>query len=83
MGSRSRSWPEQLTGPSTSRWRCRALPQADRFGVLGPGMLADLAVLTDDYFVVQEDEIPDLRSLLTIVGGRIVHAEGSFDGLRG
>jgi predicted amidohydrolase YtcJ len=47
-------------------------------GTLRPGVLADLAVLTDDLFTVDEDEIPDIRALLTLVGGRIVHADGPF-----
>ncbi|MFB3049341.1 MAG: amidohydrolase family protein [Acidimicrobiia bacterium] len=47
-------------------------------GTLRPGLLADLAVLTDDFFTVDEDEIPDIRALLTLVGGRIVHADGPF-----
>lgn len=50
----------------------------DERGRLEPGMLADLAVLTDDFFGVADDDIPSIRSLLTMVGGRIVHAEGAF-----
>jgi predicted amidohydrolase YtcJ len=41
-------------------------------GTLAPGMLADLAVLSDDYFTVPEDEIPSLSAALTMVGGRVV-----------
>ena len=47
-------------------------------GRLAPGMLADLVVLSDDYFAMDDDRIPDLTSLLTMIGGRIVHAKGSF-----
>lgn len=47
-------------------------------GRLEPGCAADLAVLTDDYFAVAEDEIPSIRSALTIVAGRIVHASGDL-----
>ncbi len=47
--------------------------EEDRKGTLAPGMLADLAVLSDDYFSVADGEIEGLRSVLTIVGGRIVH----------
>ena len=50
-------------------------------GSLEPGKLADLAVLTDDYFSVPEEQIPDIESTLTIVGGRPVYAVGPFAGL--
>lgn len=46
----------------------------DSRGTLAPGMQADLAVLSDDYFAVPEDDIPGLRSVLTLVGGRVVHS---------
>jgi predicted amidohydrolase YtcJ len=49
-------------------------------GQLAPGYLADLAVLSDDYFAVPEDAIPEIRSELTVVGGRIVHASEAFSG---
>jgi hypothetical protein len=50
-------------------------------GRLEPGQLADLAVLSDDYFAVAEDAIPALRSELTLVGGRVVHAGTPFAGV--
>ena len=55
-----------------------SLDEGER-GPFAPGMLADLAVLSDDFFVIGEDEIPELRSLLTMVGGRIVHVDAPFD----
>lgn len=45
-----------------------------RKGRLAPGLFADFAVLREDYFAVDEDRIADLDSVLTVVGGRIVHA---------
>ncbi|MBO0686035.1 MAG: amidohydrolase family protein, partial [Candidatus Dormibacteraeota bacterium] len=50
-------------------------------GMLAPGWLADLAVLSADYFTVPEDGIRDIRSELTLLGGRVVHASGPFAGL--
>ena len=47
-----------------------------RRGSLEMGKLADLAVLSDDYLAVPEDEIPSLQSVLTIVGGHVVHSSG-------
>jgi predicted amidohydrolase YtcJ len=49
-------------------------------GRLEEGYLADLAVLSDDYFGVPEDDIPTIRSDLTLVGGDIVHASDAFSG---
>jgi hypothetical protein len=42
-------------------------------GTLAPGMLADLAMLSQDIFKVPPPELPRTRSLLTIVGGRNIH----------
>ena len=44
-------------------------------GTLEPGKFADVAVLSADYLTIPEDDIRSLRSVLTIVGGRIVHHE--------
>jgi predicted amidohydrolase YtcJ len=54
------------------------IDQENRVGSLEPGRHADLIVLSADYFKVPVDDIKDLRSNLTIVGGRIVHADGAF-----
>jgi predicted amidohydrolase YtcJ len=50
-------------------------------GQLVEGQLADVAVLSKDYFNVAEDDIADITSVLTLVGGRVVHASDEFDGL--
>jgi predicted amidohydrolase YtcJ len=47
-------------------------------GSLAIGKLADLAVLSKDYPLVADDEIGSIVSLLTMVGGRIVYADGPF-----
>ncbi|MDH3445134.1 MAG: amidohydrolase family protein, partial [Deltaproteobacteria bacterium] len=47
-------------------------------GSIETGKFADLAVLNADYLTVPEDRIPTLESLLTMVGGRIVYATGTF-----
>jgi hypothetical protein len=47
-------------------------------GAVVPGQLADLAVLTADYFSVPEDEIKNIESVLTIVGGKPVYAAEEF-----
>lgn len=50
-------------------------------GTLQPGRLADLAVLSADYFGVPEEEIRDIESVLTLVGGEPVHAAGPYAAL--
>jgi predicted amidohydrolase YtcJ len=50
-------------------------------GSVEVGKLADLAVLSADYFSVPEEEIRGLESVLTVVGGRVAYAAGEFAGL--
>jgi hypothetical protein len=52
-----------------------------RKGELAPGQLADLAILSGDYFSIPEEEIKHLESVLTIVGGKIVYASDEFSKL--
>lgn len=47
-------------------------------GRLQPGYWADFSALTEDYFTVPEDRISGLESVLTVVGGQIVHGSGPF-----
>ena len=49
--------------------------EADK-GTLEPGKLADLVVLDRSPFDVAPEALKDLRVLLTIVGGRVVHEAG-------
>ncbi|MGC1547965.1 MAG: amidohydrolase family protein, partial [Rhodanobacter sp.] len=47
-------------------------------GQLKVGQLADLIVPSRDYFACAENEIADMTSDLTIVGGKVVYAAGGF-----
>jgi predicted amidohydrolase YtcJ len=47
-------------------------------GALVPGQLADVAVLSSDYFSIPEEELKGLESHLTIVGGKVVYAKDEF-----
>ena len=47
-------------------------------GAIVPGQLADLAVLSADYFSIPEEQIPRLESVLTMVGGKVVYAADAF-----
>lgn len=44
-----------------------------RKGSIATGKLADLAILSEDFMTCDENRIQNIRSVLTIVGGRIVH----------
>jgi predicted amidohydrolase YtcJ len=49
--------------------------EEDDLGSIEPGNRADLAVLDRDFFTVPEADITRTRSLLTLVGGRIVYSD--------
>jgi predicted amidohydrolase YtcJ len=51
------------------------LRMENKIGSIEPGKLADLAVLNKDYFAVTDEEVKQIRSVLTIVDGKIVHGE--------
>ena len=53
----------------------------DQVGSIEPGKNADLAVLSADYLTVPADQIKDLVSVLTIVGGRAVYGAGDYQAL--
>ncbi|MBM9401110.1 amidohydrolase [Gluconacetobacter azotocaptans] len=67
-----RMWTENTTWFSN---------EEGRKGRISAGQLADIIVLDRDYFSVPGDEIQDITSVLTIVGGRIVHGADSFTSL--
>ena len=50
-------------------------------GALVPGQLADLAVLSSDFFSIPEEQIKALQSVMTMVGGDVVHATSEFAGM--
>lgn len=52
--------------------------ESGKKGQIKAGQLADLAVLSDDYFSVPERDIPHLRSVLTILGGKVVSGDGGY-----
>jgi predicted amidohydrolase YtcJ len=68
---------QQLTRAEALRLFTRGnswfLRMEDRIGSIEAGRLADLAVLDRDYFTVPEADIRKIRSVLTIVDGRVVH----------
>jgi predicted amidohydrolase YtcJ len=67
-----RLWTEANTWFST---------ETGKKGQVKAGQLADLAVLSDDYFAVAEDAIQDITSVLTLLGGKPVHGDTEFKDL--
>ncbi|HEX4927850.1 MAG TPA: amidohydrolase family protein [Burkholderiales bacterium] len=60
------------------------LEAEDKLGTIEEGKLADLVVVSDDYFdsrAVPDERIKDLRSVLTVVGGKVVYDD--LDGRAG
>ncbi|HJT84695.1 MAG TPA: amidohydrolase [Nitrososphaeraceae archaeon] len=55
--------------------------EEEKKGSIEVGKFADLVVLTDDYFSIDEEEIKNIQSVLTIVGGKIVYATNEFQKL--
>jgi len=50
-------------------------------GTLETGKFADLAILSADYFNVPVEQIKDIESVLTVVGGKVVYGAGGFSRL--
>jgi predicted amidohydrolase YtcJ len=47
--------------------------QEANLGSIQPGKYADLVVLDRDYLTIAADEIKDIKSVLTMVGGKVVY----------
>jgi predicted amidohydrolase YtcJ len=48
----------------------------DLLGTLKVGGLGDVVVLSDDYFTVPDEDLKKLHSVLTVLGGTVVHSGG-------
>jgi predicted amidohydrolase YtcJ len=55
--------------------------EADVKGTITVGKYADLAVLSADYFAVSDDDISHIESVVTVVGGKVVHATGDYEAI--
>ncbi len=55
--------------------------EENKKGAIAPGQLADLVVLSDDYFACPEENIKSIESVLTMVDGGVVHGRGPFEKL--
>jgi hypothetical protein len=57
---------------SFTSWNAYASRQEADLGTLEPGKRADLVVLSGDVFTCPDESLPDLRPVLTLVGGQVV-----------
>ena len=61
-------WKEMAT-----RWASEYVLREKTLGSLEAGKWADIVILDKDYLTVPEDEIATIRSVMTIVGGRVIY----------
>jgi len=54
-------------------WGAYYVLREDRLGSLEPGKLADFVVLDRDLLSIPQDDIPNTRVLMTVIGGKTVH----------
>ena len=50
--------------------------EENKLGSIETGKLGDVVVLSNDYFSVSDEALKGLHSVMTVVGGKIVHDEG-------
>lgn len=50
-------------------------------GKIEKGQYADMVILNKDYFSIPVDDVRDIHSLLTVVNGKVVYAEGAYQSL--
>jgi predicted amidohydrolase YtcJ len=56
-----------------TRWGAYYLLRENQMGTLEAGKFADFIVLDRDFLTVPEDDIPNTKVVMTVVGGKIVH----------
>ena len=50
----------------------------DKLGSIEPGKLADLIIIDRDYMTVPEEQISEIRSLMTMLGGKLIFLNTDF-----
>jgi predicted amidohydrolase YtcJ len=64
---------------SVTIWAARQMFMENKTGSLEVGKLADLAVWDRNIFTIPTDDIKEMKCLLTIFNGKIVHSTKEFD----
>ncbi len=57
----------------TTTWASYYILAEDTLGTLEPGKYADFVVLENDYFTIPVEQIPDMKVIMTGLGGEIVY----------
>ncbi|HEX5062690.1 MAG TPA: amidohydrolase family protein [Kofleriaceae bacterium] len=55
--------------------------EEDRLGSIEPGKLADLVVLDRPYLTIPDEQLKEMKPVLTLIGGRVVHARAPYERL--
>ena len=58
---------------SLTRWGAYYVLRENSLGTLEPGKLADYIVLDRDFLTIPDNDIPNVKVLMTAVGGKVVH----------
>lgn len=61
-----------------TRWASWHVWKEKNIGSIEPGKWADLVVIDQDYLTVPEDEIAQINTLLTVVGGKMSYSEPKY-----
>jgi predicted amidohydrolase YtcJ len=52
--------------------------QGDKFGSIEPGKFADLLILDHDYMSIPEEQISEIQTLMTMMGGKFIFLHNDF-----
>jgi predicted amidohydrolase YtcJ len=63
----------ELALKTATAWGAQYLMREEKLGSLEPGKWADFIVADRDYLTIPENQIQDIRVLMTVVGGQVVH----------
>jgi len=61
-----------------TKWPSKALLKENDIGSLEVGKLADFLILDKDYLTVPISDIPNIKPLMTVVGGKPVYLNDGY-----
>jgi hypothetical protein len=61
-----------------TRWSAEYVLKEEELGSVEPGKRADLVVLDRNYMTIPEEEISEIRALMTLLGGTVVYLDSGF-----